>query len=242
MSVLSPASLSSPVPTRTMQRRLWWRRGAALVGAGAVLLVGWWGFQDDEISPVAPEPESPLIAEKTSQIVRKDGKRLWQFDASRIELSPDGSQTFAHRVSKGILFRDDKPFLNLSAQLVHLENTSNNVEATGGVKASGDNRFAVSSRLVRWNYSLKRLSCPTRVNAQLRDFSFEAPRLNYQWDAGELTCDQPVELRAPGIVLGAKRLKASTKTRVLDLGGGVHLSFDTKTAHPEKLKDLLSTP
>lgn len=210
--------------------------------AGVVGLIVRWGFQDDAIAPVSPEPEPPLIAEKTTQTVRVDGKRLWQFDASRIELSPDGSQTYAHRVSNGILFRDDKPFLHLSAPLVHLENTSNNVEASGGVKASGANRFAVSSRLVRWNYEKKRLLCPLTVTAQLRDFSFDAPRLKYQWDAGELTCDAPVELRAPGILLGAKRLKASTKTRVLELGGGVHLSFDARTAHPEKLKDLLATP
>ncbi len=225
-----------------MQRRVWWRRGMLMALAGGIILIIWWGFQDDDISPVAPEPESPLIAEKTSQTVRKDGKRLWHFDAARIELSPDGSQTFAHRVSNGILFRDDKPFLHLSAQLIHLENTSNNVEATGGVKASGDNGFAVSSRLVRWNYGLQRLSCPTRVDAQLRDFSFQAPHLDYQWNLGELTCDAPVELRAPGIVLGAKRLKASTKTRLLELGGGVNLSFDSNTAHPEKLKDLLAIP
>ena len=225
-----------------MQLRVWRRRSILLVVAGAVVLIAWWGFQDDEISPVAPEPQPPLIAEKTTQTVRVDGKRLWQFDASRIELSPDGSQTYAHSVSNGTLFRDDKPILHLSARLVRLENNSNNVEASGGVKAAGANRFAVSSRLVHWNYEKKRLLCPLAVKAQLRDFAFEAPHLKYQWDAGELSCDAPVELRAPGIRLGAKRLKASTKTRVLELGGGVHLSFDARTAHPEKLKDLLATP
>lgn len=182
------------------------------------------------------------MAEQTRQTVSKDGKRLWQFDAARIELSPDGGQTFAHRVTNGIFFRDEKPFLHLSARLVHLENASNNLEATGGVKATGDDRFSVSSRLVRWNYAQKSLSCPTAVKAQLRDFSFDAPRLKYQWDTGALTCEQPIELRAPGIRLGAKRLNASTKTRVLELGGGVHLSFDTTKIRPEKLKNLLSIP
>lgn len=242
MSVSSLPSFSSPVAVRRAQRRLWVRRGIVMCGTGVVLLVGLWGFQDDEISPVAPEQVPPIIAEQTSQTVRKDGKRLWHFNAARIELSPDGSQTFAHRVTDGILFRDDQPFLRLSARLVHLENASNNVEATGGVKATGNEHFSVASRLVRWNYGAKRLSCPTPVEAELRDFRFDAPRLNYQWDSGDLICEQPVELRAPGIRLGAKRLKASTKTRVLELGGGVHLSFDTKKARPEKFKDLLSIP
>ena len=218
---------------------MWFRRGAGLVGAGVAVMVVAWGFRDDAISPVAPEPEPPLIAEKTRQTVRKDGKRLWQFDAARIELSPDGSQTFAHNVSNGILFRDDKPFIHLSARLVHLENASNNVEASGDVTASSDERFKVSSPLVKWNYEQKKLSCPSPVKAHLREFTFNAPHLGYNWDTGVLTCDAPVELKAVGVRLKGTRLKASTKTHLLELGGS-ELTFDVHKARPNKWKDLLS--
>lgn len=241
MPVSSLASPDVPLSGRAA-RRLWKRRaamsGAVLVGA----LVVAWGFRDDALSPIAPEPVPPLIAEKTRQIVRKNGQRLWQFDAEKIELSPDGSQTYAHGVSNGILFRDDKPFLHLSAPQVHLENASNNLDASGGVQASGDNRFAIASRLVSWNYEQKKLFCPSPVKAQLRDFSFDAPHLSYQWDAGDLTCNAPIELRTEGVRLSARTLKASTKTRVLELGGGIHFSFDSKTAQPNQWKDLLASP
>lgn len=241
MSVSSPASspASPRLAVRRAGRRTWFRRGAWLVGAGVSVLVIAWGFRDDAISPAAPEPVPPLIAEKTRQTVRKDGKRLWQFDADKIELSPDGSQTFAHNVSNGILFRDDKPFIFLSARLVHLENNSNNVEASGGVTAKGENRFAVSSRIVKWNYAQKKLSCPSNVKANLREFTFDAPRLSYNWETSVLMCDSPVELKAQGVRLKGTRLKASTKTHLLELGGS-ELSFDVRKARPNKWKDLLS--
>ncbi len=240
---MSASTLASPSPAilRRAQRRKWLRR---LWGLGIVMviaLIATWGFRDDAISPVAPKPESPLVAEKTRQVVRKDGKRLWQFDASKIELSPDGSQTFAHNVSNGILFRDDKPFIFLSAPLVHLENNSNNLEGSGGVSASTGERFAVSSQKVRWNTEQKRLTWPTPVRAQLRDFTFDAPYLSYKWDTGALSCDAPVELRAEGVRLKGNHLKASTQTKVLELGGG-DFSFDVSKARPNKWKDLLKLP
>lgn len=218
---------------------MWMRRLLGVVALSVVGVIVWWGFRDDEISPVAPEPVPPIIVEKTRQIVRKDGHRLWQFDARKIELSPDGSQTLAHNVSNGVLFKEDKPILRLSAPLVHLENNSNNVDANGGVKASGNNRFSISSRMVRWNYQRKVLACPTAVKANLRDFSFDAPYLQYKWDTGALTCDSPVELQAPGVRLGAKRLKASTNNRLIELEGDVRLTFYPKTARPKDWKNLL---
>ncbi len=209
------------------------------MGLVAVALVVRWGFRDDAISPVAPEALPPMVVEGTSQTVRKDGKRLWQFDAARIELSPDGSQTLAHGVTNGILFRDDKPILHLTAPLVRLENASNNVEASGGVHAAGDGQFEVTAPLVRWNYKGKLLSCPLPVQAKLREFTFSAPRLDYRWDTGALTCEAPVELRAPGVRLEGTHLHASTKTRALELGGS-ELSFDVSKARPDKWRELLA--
>lgn len=176
--------------------------------------------------------------EHPSLLSRKDGAKLWQFDAQTIEPSPDGSQTFAHHVSNGLLFRGGKAILHLSAQSVRLNNTTKDVEATGGVKASGNDRFSVASSVVRWNYARRLLMCPAKVEATLRDFHFQAPHLNYNWESGDLVCQAPVELNAPGVRLKATSLKASTKTRVLTLGGGSEMSFDVSKARPQKWPDL----
>ena len=241
---MSRSSLSSllPAPSRVARRRVWLGRlGALGVVAVAVLLVAW-AWRDDDIAPAHREDEPAFTVEHPSIVARKNGQRLWQFDAAQIEPSPDGSQTVVKNVSNGILFRGDKPFLKISAKRVRLENVANNVEATGGVQASGPDRFAVSSSVVNWNYGRKLLLCPQPVTAQLRDFHFQAPRLNYNWESGELGCNSPVELQAPGVHLKAPHLKASTKTRALELGGGVSMTFDPQTARPQKWRDLLTLP
>lgn len=203
----------------------------ALVGAA---LLGVWAWRDDDIAPAQREQLPAYTMERPSITVRKEGARLWQFDAAQIEPSPDGTQTFARKLSNGILFRADKPLLHLSAARVRLDNTSNNVEASGGVKASAPNRFSVASTVVKWDYARKLLSCPELVQARLRDFRFNAPHLEYNWESGELACDAPVELHAPGVRLKATRLKASTKTHVLELGGGSEMLFDVDKARPQK--------
>ncbi len=234
--------LSNPTPSRAARRRVWMRWLGWTGGVLGTALIGSWAWRDDDIAPAQREELPSYTMESPSFTVRKNGARLWQFDAAQIEPSPDGTQTFARKLKNGILFRADKPVLHLSAARVRLENATNNVEASGGVKASGPNRFAVESKVVKWNYARKMLSCPEPVNAMLRDFRFKAPRLNYNWESGELGCDSPVELSAPGLQVRAPRFKASTKTHVLDLGGGAQLSFDPRTARPQKWRDVLSLP
>lgn len=239
---LAPSAL--PVPSRAARRRAWIGR---LGGAGALIglaLLGAWAWRDDDLAPEQREQLPAFIMEHPSITVRKDGVWSWHFDAAQIEPSPDGRQTFARKLSNGVLFRADKPVLRLRAARARLDNNTSNVEASGGIQAqAGDaNRFSVSSTVVLWNYALKTLSCPSRVEAQLRDFHFQAPRLDYNWESGDLICNAPVELHAPGVQLKATRFKASTKTRVLELGGGVSMTFDARTARPQQWHNLLPLP
>jgi len=225
-------------PSRSAMRRVWFVR---LGGVGAVVVavaLGRWAWRDDELAPVPGAPEPSFVMVHPRFISRENGAKLWQFNADKIEPSPDGSQMFARHVSNGVLFRGDKPILHLSADTVRLNNTSKDVEATGGVRASGSDQFSVASTIVRWNYARKLLMCPSKVEAKLRDWHFVAPHLNFNWSSGELACNSPVELEAPGVRMKATSLVASTKTRHLQLGGGTEMSFDVSKARPQKWPDL----
>lgn len=237
---LAPSSL--PVPSSAARRRVWIGRlgsAGALVG---MALLGAWAWRDDDLAPEQREQLPAFVMEHPSITVLKDGVRAWHFDAAQIEPSPDGAHTFARHLSNGVLFQGDKPILQLSAARARLDNNTSNVEASGGVhaQASSPNRFSIFSPTVMWNYALKMLSCPSSVQAQLRDFRFTAPRLDYNWESGDLICNAPVELRAPGVRLKATRLRASTKTRQLELGGGSEMLFDVDKARPQKWPTLFS--
>jgi LPS export ABC transporter protein LptC len=196
-----------------------------------VLLLRW---LNDEV-PVTKTKQtyvSPLqIEDLRSFSVRQEGKKVWEISATKVEISPRNDQTIAQGVSKAIFFRDGEPFLNLKAPKVRLSNVTNNLEATGGVFASGPDQFSFSTPIVRWLNKTKLIQCPQAVQATLRAFEIDSPGLLYSWDSGELVCKQKVELRTEGAVLRSNMLKANVKSRKIELGGGVELVFDPKTAN-----------
>ena len=205
----------------------------SLLGAGA-LLVALLVWLNDEAPPAKTKQTyvSPLQIENLrSFTIRKDGQKVWEIAAKTVALSDKGDMTIAQNVSRATFFREGQPFLHLKAPHVRLSNLTNNLEATGGVFASGPDQFSFNTPLVRWLNKTKLVQCPQNVRATLRAFEFDAPALIYSWNTGEVLCKQKVELRTEGAVLRSSMLKANVKSRKIELGGGVELVFDPKTAN-----------
>lgn len=218
-------------PLRQASRFRWFF--GRLIGLGALVFGIWWIIEwantDAPDAPVTSGSAPTIrIQNLRSFVVRKDGEKLWQLAAREILVAPDKSYTDARNVSRGVLFRDDQPFLHLSAQKVRLWNQSNDLEASGSVQVSGPQKFSFQTQSARWNNAQKRIVCPQPVRASLRDLDFQTARLAYDWEKGDLTCPQSVQISGDGVFLKAPNAKASTKTRVVTLGGGAELVFDPK--------------
>ena len=230
-------TFSSSQPPRSASERvsralraLWSRWPARLIIVGALLWSGsllWnWVNTESEAEQQAGDTSSPMRVEGLkSFVVRKDGQRHWQITADSVAVVQNGDAWLARGVSKATLFRDDKPWLFLSAPRVRLSNLSKNLDAVGGVKATGPDQFSFSTPQARWLDRKKLVEIPGPARAQLRGMSFSAPNLSYQWDKGALSCADQVEVRAPGAVLRGSKLEANLKTRQIELGGGVELVF-----------------
>ncbi|RYG65997.1 LPS export ABC transporter periplasmic protein LptC [bacterium] len=214
-------------------RRFAWL--ATCVAAGVWL---WqWVSTDDQGAPVTETSVEPSLQIENLQsfLVRRDGKPLWEISARRVAVSADRQSTQASKVEKGTLFRDGKPFINLSANNVFLSNVTNDLEATGGVKASGPNGFSFETTKAFWKSRTQIVDCPKPVTANLKGLIFETKNLRYNWEKGVLTCPDPVEVRAPGAVLRGKNMEVSLKTRQVKLSGGVEMVFNPNSA---KIPDL----
>lgn len=223
-------------PKSASRARLWFNRSLALrlIGAGALIFAGWWVINwantDAPDAPVTSGDQPTIRIENLrSFVVREGGKRLWQLAAREIIVAPDKSYTEARNVSRGTFFRDDREFLHLSAQKVRLWNQTNNLEASGGVKVSGPDQFSFQTPKANWDAAQKRVSCPENVKASLRGLDFSAPALLYEWEKGDLICPKTAQIVGNGFVLRAPNARASTKTRIVTLGGGAELIFDPKT-------------
>ena len=211
--------------------RLWFGR---MMGLGTLVFGVWWIIEwantDPPDAPIT-SGDAPTIRMENlrSFVARKNGKKLWQLAAREILVAPDKSYTDARGVSRGVFFRDDHPFLHLSAQKVRLWNQTNDLEATGTVSVTGPQKFFFRTQSARWNNAQKRIVCPKPVRASLRGLDFQTPTLFYNWDAGDFYCPKPAQVSGEGLSLKAGTVKASTKTRIVTLGGGAELVFDPKT-------------
>lgn len=242
---LSSPHTSSRPPRRVSERVLSvLRAGVALwpvkLVLGGVAAWGAWGLwiwvTTESVSEKrAGDTSSPIQIEGLRSLeVHKDGKKYWEIAADSVKVVDNGDAWVARNVTRGVLFRDDKPWVSMKASRVRLSNLSKNLDAVGGVSATGPDGFSFATPQARWLDAKKLVEIPGHVEARLRDMEFSAPNLTYQWERGELQSPGKVELRVPGGVLRGARLGANLNTTRVDLSGGVELVFVPGVVKPPR--------
>ena len=200
----------------------------ALLGVAAVGTYGLWNWVTTESveEQRAGDLSSPLKIETVkSFIVRKDGQKHWEVVADSAQVVDSGEAWLARGVSRGVLFRDDAPWITMRAPRVRYSNGSKNLDAVGGVTAQGPENFSFSTQQARWLEAKKLVEIPGAARARLRDMQFAAPSLSYQWELGTLQSPGPVEVRVKGGILRGQQMSANINTRVVKLGSQVELQF-----------------
>jgi LPS export ABC transporter protein LptC len=222
----------SPQGTGAAPRSCLRRLAVLALSVAAGVWLWQWVSTDDEGKPIAEQSDEPSlqIVNLQSFLVRRGGLPLWEISARRVEVSSDRQSTRASGVGKATLFREGKPYLLITASQLVLSNTTNDLEATGQVTASGPDGFSFKTSRAVWRNLTQIVKCPNPVTAKLRGVVFQTKQLRYDWNKGILTCPDPVEVRAPGAVFRGKNLEASLKKRQVRLEGGVELVFDPKAA------------
>ncbi len=198
----------------------------ALAAWGGAALWNWVTTESVE-EKRAGDSSSPLkIQALDSLVVRgKDGKKHWEVAADSAQVVDNGDAWLALGVSRGVLFRDGKPWITMRAPRVRYSNLSKNLDAVGGVTAQGPEGFSFATPQARWLDAKKLVEIPGAVRAKLREMEFSAPNLTYQWEKGELQSPGPVEVRVPGGVLRGSQLHANVNTSEVKLSGGTELIF-----------------
>ena len=166
-----------------------------------------------------------VVGLKWFLVRRDDGQKHWEVAADSARVVDNGDAWLALKVSKAVLFRDDRPWIVMTAPRVRYSNLSKNLDAVGGVKASGPEKFSFETPQARWLDLKKLVEIPGNVKARLRDMEFAAPNLTYQWEKGDLQSPGPVEVRVKGGVLRGAQMTANINTRQVNFGRDVELIF-----------------
>ncbi len=201
-------------------------------GLGAIIWLWGWLSVDESGQPIAQNSDEPLLEIEGLQslLLRRDGLPFWEFSARRVATNAAGTITLATGDGRAQFFREGKPFLLVRAPKVRFSNLSSNLEASGGVSATGPDNFSFQTSRAIWRSFQQIVDCPKPVTAQLRGLHFLTPRLSYSWKNGVLRCPQSVEVRSQGVVLRGKKLEATFKPRIVKLSEGVEMVFDPRLA------------
>lgn len=222
------------LPTRTVAPSLFRRIVRTIftlfVSVILIVVVARWLRDEDDAAPNQPKTaEGPsIVAEGVERIVIRDkGRRVWEFAARKITVTPDRMYAVATDIQRATFYRDDKPYLQLKASQVRLNQQTFDAEATGGVTASGPEGVQIRTEDAKWTHRQRLLYCPATVQAKVRNLTVQTRSVSYDMPQNLLRCPQAIEVQGPHVTLRGARAVVDIKNRRVEFDGGGELVTKT---------------
>lgn len=191
-----------------------------------------WLRHDDEPA-ILNDPalnSGPAVSARGMEMTERDpnGQRTWYVKARKLEVSLDKRYVIATGLERGVYFRDDKPYLTVTAPRVRFDQTTRDWHAPADFTVHGPDGLVLKSRDATWNNALKTLDCPQRVVAQLKGSTIEASQVTYHAGLNELRSTQPVTLKAQEIEARGASAVADLKNQTVRLKGDIQMKIQPR--------------
>lgn len=162
---------------------------AALAVAGALAWVVWQTIYAGTGIPSQHTQVQTQLSGGSANDKRIDGKS-WSLDYDSATLSPDGSIAEIDHVHDGIILRNGKPYMRMTAKHVSANLSYNNFEETGPVSFSeiGGQRRELFTDQARYtgNDHILHLDHPTTIHAGGMTFHVTKALVNFNTGATKL--------------------------------------------------------
>jgi len=92
---------------------------------------------EEEIEEIEEEDievkEAPVKIEKGTVVGVKAGEKEWEIEAHKISLGEDRKKTIFEKITRAVIFKDDKPYLNFQLQKCIADMGNKSMELVGEV-------------------------------------------------------------------------------------------------------------
>lgn len=143
-------------------RRRWKRVAWIAAGALAIYLVVGVVLAGRNLPPIPPDMQA--ISLKGAHVNgNRINTRSWSFDYADANLSADGTTGTIDGVHNGVLFKNGKPYMKISAEHISVNTQSLDFTAIGKVQVErfhDDQKRSFQSDLVQWSNATKMLLMP----------------------------------------------------------------------------------
>ena len=131
-----------------------------------------------------PPTTTPAILAKGAVSAHRWKTKSWSLEYDRAQMSPDGSYAEVDGIHNGILYRNGKPYLSISARHISANTLSNDFTATGRVhiaQLQGSENRTFDTDLITWTNALKTLTLahPSIIKAGKGSLTVDSATINF---------------------------------------------------------------
>ena len=147
-------------------------------------------------------------------------RKVWEFRAGQIEVSEDRNVTHVRDLKEGTYFRDGKATTTFTADEVHYDAITKQLELRGHVTANDKRGLSIAAPYLAWNPKERKFVATDNVTGSVQGLKFATRGMQLWPDAERAECANRVEASTDTMKLASQRLSADLKTQRVELGPG----------------------
>ena len=154
---------------------------------GVILLLYWLieGGSVDE-NPVKPAKQPNTIINDANLSEEKDGKRLWEIKAKKIEIENDVAGINKMTDVKGTLYREDGTKIDVTSEGGEYVPTSKEVTLTGNVVVVYSEGWVLKSQILNWNPATNMITASDKASFEKDDVYAEGDKMETDKEAAKV--------------------------------------------------------
>jgi len=136
---------------------------------------------EEEIEEIEEEDievkEAPVKIEKGTVVGVKEGRKEWEIEADKISLGEDRKKTIFEKIKKAIIFKDNKPYLQIQLKKCIADMGSKSMELIGDVVIETEEGDILKGDRFFWDSEEERLTSFEPVEVIVKENKITADQL-----------------------------------------------------------------
>lgn len=138
--------------------------------------------------------EPPVKISQGAVVGIKDDKKEWMIKASNISIAEDRKKTVFNQIEKMVIYKEEEPHLNISAQQCIADMDSKDMELQGNVRIETKEGDFLTGEKILWHSDDQRLSSQEKVELKVDDHHIIAGALSTNMELTRLQLDKRVKV------------------------------------------------
>ena len=145
---------------------------------------------EEEIEEIEEEDievkEAPVKIEKGTVVGVKEGRKEWEIEADKISLGEDRKKTVFEKIKRAIIFKDNKPYLNVQLKKCIADMGTKSMELVGEVIIETEEGDILKGDRFFWNPEKERLTSLEPVEILVKENMIFADQLSTDVELNKL--------------------------------------------------------